>query len=111
MKTPHFLWQINFRLTISNYLWLNECNQSIAQLDHHCGSSDGSEEISAEGSEFYHINLCDSDVAESSEPSEEEGLLLYHYEPRRVQQDDEQQQQSREDETKSKTDHLSNTDW
>ena len=79
------------------------------QLDHHCGSSYSSE-ISAEGSEFYHINLCDSDVAETSEPCKEEGLLLYHYEPRSFQQDDEQQQQSRKDETKSETDHLGNTD-
>ena len=56
--------------------------------------------------------MCDSDVAETSEPSEEEGLLLYDYEPRKVQQDDEQQQQqSRDDETKSETDHLGNTDW
>ena len=63
-------------------------------------------------SDFYVINLYDSDVAETSEPSEDTGPRRYRYEPRRVQRDDgQQQQQSREDESKSETDRLGNTDW
>ena len=61
---------------------------------------------------FYDVNLYDSDVVETSEPSEDTGPRPYRYEPRRVQRDDgQQQQQSREDETESQTDRLGNTDW
>ena len=75
-------------------------------------SSDSSEEISSNESDFYDVNLYDSDVAETSEPSEEAGPRPHRYEPHRVQREDgQQQQQSREDETESETDRLGNTDW
>ena len=75
-------------------------------------SSDSSEEISSNESDFYDVNLYDSDVAETSEPSEEAGPRPYRYEPRGVQREDgQQQQQSCEDETQSETDRLGNTDW
>ena len=74
-------------------------------------SSDSSEEISSNESDFYDVNLYDSDVAETSEPSEEAGPRPYRYKPRRVQRDGQQQQQSCEDETQSETDRLGNTDW
>ena len=47
-------------------------------------SSDSSEEISSNESDFYDVNLYDSDVAETSEPSEEAGPRSYRYEPRGV---------------------------
>ena len=68
-------------------------------------SSDSSEQNSSDESDFYDVNLYDSDVAETSEPSEDTGPRPYRYEPRRVQQ-----QQSREDETESETDRLGNTE-
>ena len=75
-------------------------------------SSDSSEEISSNESDFYDVNLCDSDVAETSEPSEQAGPRPYRYEPCRVQREGgQQQQQSCEDETQSEMDHLGNTDW
>ena len=51
-----------------------------------------SELISSNESDFYDVNLYDSYVAETSEPSEEAGPRPYRYEPRRVQREDEQQQ-------------------
>ena len=75
-------------------------------------SSNSSEQNSSDESDFYDVNLYDSDVAETSEPSEDTGPRRYRYEPRRVQRDDgQQQQQSREDESESETDRLGNTDW
>ena len=73
-------------------------------------SLDSSEEISSNESDFYDVNLYDSDVAETSQPSEEAGPRPYRYEPRGVQRED-GQQQSCEDETQSETDRLGNTDW
>ena len=43
-------------------------------------SSDSSEEISSNKSNFYYVNLYDSDVTETSEPSEEAGPCPYRYE-------------------------------
>ena len=77
-------------------------------------SSDSSdqEQNSSDKSDFYDVNLYDSDVVETSEPSEDTGPRPCRYEPRRVQGDDgQQQQQSREDETESETDRLGNTEW
>ena len=74
-------------------------------------SSNSSEQNSSDESDFYGVNLYDSDVAETSEPSEDTGPRPYRYEPRRVQRDDGQQQQSREDESESEMDRLGNTDW
>ena len=75
-------------------------------------SSNSSEQNSSDESDFYDVNLYDSDVAETSEPSEDTGPRPYRCEPRRVQRDDgQQQQQSREDESESETDRLGNTDW
>ena len=66
-------------------------------------SSDSSEQNSSDESDFYDVNLYDSDVAETSEPSEDTGPRPYRYEPRRVQRDDgQQQQQSRIIRTKPK---------
>ena len=75
-------------------------------------SSNSSEQNSSDESDFYDVNLYDSDVAETSEPSEDTGPRPCRYEPRRVQRDDgQQQQESREDESESETDRLGNTDW
>ena len=66
-------------------------------------SSDSSEQNSSDESDFYDVNLYDSDVAETSEPPEDTGPRLYRYEPRRVQREDgQQQQQSRNIRTKPK---------
>ena len=48
-------------------------------------SSDSSEQNSSDESDFYDVNLYDSDVAETSEPSEDIGARPCRYEPRRVQ--------------------------
>ena len=55
-------------------------------------SSDSSEQNSSDESDFYDVNLYDSDVAETSEPPEDTGLRPCRYEPRRVQRDYGQQQ-------------------
>ena len=54
-------------------------------------SSNSWEQNSFDESDFYDVNLYYSDVAETSEPSEDTGPRPYHYEPRRVQRDDGQQ--------------------
>ena len=65
--------------------------------------SDSSEQNLSDESDFYDVNLHDSDVAETSEPSEDRGPRPCLYEPRRVQRDDgQQQQQSRIIRTKPK---------
>ena len=71
-------------------------------------SSDSSEQNSSDESDFYDVNLYDSDVAETSEPPEDTGPRPCRYEPRRVQRDYGQQQQSRIIRTKPKvkTDRL-----
>ena len=48
-------------------------------------SSNSSEQNSFDESDFYDVNLYYSDVAKTSEPSEDTGPRPYHYEPRRVQ--------------------------
>ena len=48
-------------------------------------SWDSSEEISSNECDFYDVDLYDSDVAETSEPSEEAHPCPYCYEPCRVQ--------------------------
>ena len=66
-------------------------------------SSDSSEQNSSDESDFYDVNLYDSDVAETSEPPEDTGPRPCRYEPRRVQRDyGQQQQQSRIIRTKPK---------
>ena len=62
-------------------------------------SSDSSEQNSSDESDFYDVNLYDSDVAETSEPPEDTGPRPCRYEPRRVQRD-------YEDETERETDRL-----
>ena len=47
-------------------------------------SSDSSEQNSSDESDFYDVNLYDSDVAETSEPPEDTGPRPCCYEPRRV---------------------------
>ena len=70
-------------------------------------SSDSSEQNSSDESDFYDVNLYDSDVAETSEPSEDIGARPCRYEPRRVQWDDgQQQQQSRIIRTKPKVKRI-----
>ena len=71
-------------------------------------SSDSSEQNSSDESDFYDVNLYDSDVAETSEPPEDTGPRPCRYEPLRVQRDYGQQQQSRIIRTKPKvkTDRL-----
>ena len=47
-------------------------------------SSDSSEQNSSDESDFYDVNLYDSDVAETSEPPEDRDPRPCRYEPRRV---------------------------
>ena len=72
-------------------------------------SSTSSEEISSDENDVNECNLFDSDVEETSEPSEDVGPRPYRFEPRRVRRN--VQEEANEEQADSETNRLENTSW
>ena len=72
-------------------------------------SSASSEEISLDESDVNGCNLFDSDVEETSEPSEDVGPQPYRFEPHRVRRN--LQEETNEEQAESETNRLENTSW
>ena len=72
-------------------------------------SSTSSEEISSDENDVNECNLFDSDVEETSEPSEDVGPRPYGFEPRRVRRN--VQEEANEEQAESETNRLENTSW
>ena len=72
-------------------------------------SSTSSEEISLDENDVNECNLFDSDVEETSEPSEDVGPRPYRFEPRRVRHN--VQEKANEEQAESETNRLENTSW